>query len=181
MKRLVRPLLPALFTGLLSACGGGVGIGFEFVDDDHDGEAIVDDRPFSSGRAGSVTVSAASDAQLVGTYASDNVRVTHVFRFPPGGGFPETCRFQFEDLREARTGAFMFGEIHYLPGTDTVSASFIVIDRREFLVEGRATLDRGNNAIVYDRAVLTSTEGTGQQITITGTIPMQNEGKPAGC
>jgi len=180
MKRLVRPLLPALLTGVLSACGGGVGIGLEFVDDD-DGEVIVDDRPFSSGRPGSVTVNAASDPQLVGTYASDNVRVTHVFRFPPVAGFPETCRFQFDDLKEARTGAFMFGEIQYLPGTDTVHASFIVVDFREFLVEGNATLDRANNAIVYNQAVLTSTEGTGQSITISGTIPMQNESKPAGC
>ena len=180
MKGLVRPLLPTLLTACLSACGGGIGV--TFVDDGGGGdEEFVDDRPFPSGRAGSVTVNASTDARLVGTYASSNVRTTHVFRFFPLGEFPETCRFQFEGLVEPRTNASMAGEILYLPGTDTVHASFVVIDFREFRVNGNATLDRAANAIVFDHAVLNSTRGTTQTLTITGSVPMQNEAKPAGC
>lgn len=181
MQSLLRLLLPAVLAGLLSACGGGIGV--EFVDDfdDHDHEEFVDDRPFPSGRPGSVTVRAATEPAMLGTYASSDVRVTHVFRFFPLGEFPETCRFQFEGLLEPRTSAEMAGEILYLPGTDTVHASFIVIDFQEFRVNGNATLDRAGNAIVFDGAVLTSTQAPSRTITISGTVPMQNEPKPAGC
>ena len=179
MKSLLRLLVPVFLAGLLSACGGAIGI--EFVDDGDDHEEFIDDRPFPSGRAGSVTVNAATQAGLAGTYASDDVRVTHVFRFFPLGEFPETCRFQFEDLREPRSGNLMAGEILYLPGSDTVHASFVVIDFQEFRVDGNATLDRAANAIVFNAAVLTSTQGPRQTITISGTVPMRNEAKPAGC
>ena len=180
MNTLLHPLLPAVLAALLSGCGGGVGV--EFFDDGGHDDEFIDDRPFASGRPGSVTVSAASDARLVGTYSSDNVRVTHVFRFFPIGEFPETCRFQFEGLVEPGSGAAMNGEILYLPGTDTVHSNFVVIDNREFRVDGGSTLDRANNAITFSNAVLTSTlQGSTRTITITGTVPMQNEPKPAGC
>lgn len=181
MNSLVRPLLSALLAaGLLSGCGGGVSVGF-FDDDDDD--VFIDDRAFPSGRPASMTVQAATDPQVVGTYARDNVRLTSVFRFSARGGTPETCRFQFEDLLEPTTRLSMSGEIQYLPGTDTVHASFLVVDFREYRVvgSGAVTLDRAANSIAFNQAVLAATVGTGQQITVTGTIPMRNELKPVGC
>jgi len=179
MKFPVRPFLaPLLAAGLLSACGGGVS--FSFVDDGGDD---FFDLPFRSGRPAFATVSAAGDARLNGSYASDDARLTHVFRFRARGSTPETCRFQFEDLRQAATGAFMSGEIQYLPDTDKLFASFIVIEGREFRVDGNngVRLDRGANSVVYEGAVLASTQGTGQTVTLDGSIPLRNEDKPAGC
>jgi hypothetical protein len=181
MKSLVRPLLSAvLVAGLLSACGGGVSIG---IFDDDDDDVFFDDGAFLSGRAASMTVQAATDAGVVGTYATDNARLTRVFRFSARRSTPETCRFQFEDLRELSSRLAMSGEIQYLPGTDTVHASFLVIDFREYRVAGSpaVTLDRANNAIVFNQAVLASTSGTAREITVSGTIPMRNEAKPVGC
>ena len=180
MKYPVRSFLPAVLTaGALSACGGGLSIGF-FDDDRGD---VFFDGAFRSGRPAFATVTAASEPVLNGNYTSDDTRLTHVFRFGPRGDAPETCRFQFEGLRQPDTGAFMFGEIQYLPGTDTLRASFIVIEGREFRVDGNAgvTLDRASNSIVYTGAVLASTQGTGQSITLAGSIPMRNEAKPSGC
>ncbi|HET8747529.1 MAG TPA: hypothetical protein VFM98_18155 [Ramlibacter sp.] len=175
----VRSFLPPLLAaGLLSACGGGVS--FSFVDDDGDD---FFDLPFRSGRPAFATVSAASDARLDGRYASDDARLTHVFRFRARGSTPETCRFQFEGLRQPATDAFMSGEIQYLPGTDNLFASFFVVEGREFRVDGNngVRLDRASNSIVYQGAVLASTQGTGQTITLDGSIPMRNEDKPSGC
>jgi hypothetical protein len=128
-------------------------------------------------------VNAATDPRVLGTYASDDVRLTHVFRFSARGSTPETCRFQFEDLADANSRIFMSGEIQYLPGTDTVHASFIVVDNREYLVgtSNLVRLDRASNAIVFHEAVLNSTFGNAQTITISGTVPMRNERTPAGC
>ena len=180
MKDLVRPFLPAvLAAGLLSACGGGVSL--SFTDDNFDDEFF--DGAFRSGRPAFASVTAASDARLNGTYSSDDVRLTHVFRFRARNGAPETCRFQFEGLRQPDTGAFMNGEIQYLPDTDNLRASFVVIEGREFRVDGnsRMALDRAANSVVYTNAVLASTQGTGQTITLSGSIPMRNEAKPGGC
>jgi hypothetical protein len=181
MKSLVRALLPTVFAaGLLSACGGGLSVG---IFDDDDDDLFIDDRAFLSGRPASMTVQAATDPRVVGTYARDNVRLTQVFRFSARGATPETCRFQFEDLLEPTTRLTMSGEIQYLPGTDTVHASFLVVDFREYRVagSGAVNLDRANNAIQFNQAVLTATAGTGQQITVTGTVPMRNDLKPVGC
>ena len=177
----VRPLLSTvLVAGLLSACGGGVSIGF-FDDDDDDG--FFDDRAIPSGRPASMAVQAATDTRLVGTYTSDDTRLTQVFRFSARGATPETCRFQFEGLQETTARLPMGGEIQYLPDTDTVHASFLVVDFREYRVAGSSavTLDRATNAIVFNQAVLTATRDAGREITVTGTIPMLNLAKPAGC
>jgi hypothetical protein len=180
MKDLVRPFfLPAIAAGLLSACGGGASV--SFVDDDG-GDSFFDGA-FRSGRPAAATVTAATETALDGSYGSNDVRLTHVFRFRARGDAPETCRFQFEGLRQPETGASMNGEIQYLPATDNLRASFIVIAGREFRVDGNngVALDRASNSIVYTDAVLSSTQGTGQTITLSGSIPMRNEEKPAGC
>lgn len=180
MRFPVRPFLsPLLAAGLLAGCGGGISL--SFVDDGFGDEFF--DGVFRSGRPGFATVSAAADARLNGTYASDDTLLTHVFVFDARGSTPETCRFQFEGLRQPDTGAFMRGEIQYLPNSDNLFATFVVIEGREFRVDGNrgVRLDRASNSIVYDGAVLASTQGTGQAITLGGSIPMRNEAKPAGC
>lgn len=179
MKDLVRPFLPSvLAAGLLAGCGGGVSL--SFIDDGGDD---FFDGAFRSGRPGFATVTAATETVLNGTYRSDDTRLTHVFRFRARGDAPETCRFQFDGLRNPDTGAFMFGEIQYLPDTNNLRASFFVVEGREFRVDGNngVTLDRASNSIVYNGAVLASTQGTGQTITLSGSIPMRNESKPSGC
>jgi hypothetical protein len=179
MKFPVRPFLPSLLAAsLLTACGGGLSVGFF-----DDGGDEFFDGAFRSGRPGFATVSAASEAVLNGTYASDDTRLTHVFRFSARGDAPETCRFQFDGLRQPDTGAFLFGEIQYLPDTENLRASFFVIEGREFRVDGNAgvRIDRPSKSIVYTGAVLTSTQGTGQTITVSGSIPMRNESRPSGC
>lgn len=173
-----------LGTGLLSGCGGGVAIGLEFSDDDHDHEEFVDDRPFPSGRPAAVDVSAASDPALVGTYSSSDLDVSHMFGILGNGNTPDTCVFTFAGLQQAGQARALSGEIRYLPGdTTTVRTTFIVIDRQEFRLDGSAaaTIDRTTNAIRYDAATLFSTQGSNQTITLTGAIPMRDEGKPTGC
>jgi len=180
MKDLVRPFLVCLLAAsLLAGCGGGVSIGFF---DDGDGDDFFDGT-FRSGRPGFATVSAATEPLLNGTYSSDDTRLSHVFRFRARGDAPETCRLQFDGLRHPDTGAFLFGEIQYLPDSNNLRATFIVIEGREFRVDGNsgATLDRASNSVVYNGAVLASAQGTGRTITLTGSIPMRNEDKPAGC
>ncbi|MEJ8839796.1 hypothetical protein [Ramlibacter sp. AN1133] len=180
MKDLVRPfLLPVLAAGMLCACGGGISL--SFVDDGGGDEFF--DGAFRSGRPAFATVSAATEPRLNGSYSSSDARLSHVFRFRARGDAPETCRFQFEGLRQPESGAFMSGEIQYLPDSDQLRASFIVIDGREFRVDGNngVALDRASNSVVYNGAVLASTQGTGQAITLGGSIPMRNESRPSGC
>ena len=176
----VRPFLlaPLLATGLLAACGGG--ISFSFVDDGGD---TFFDGAFPSGRPAFATVTAAGEASLDGSYSTDDARLTDVFRFDARGSTPPTCRFQFEGLRRPDTGIFMSGEIQYLPDSSNLHASFVVIAGREFRVDGNSgvRLDRPSNSIVFDGAVLASTQGTGDAITLAGSIPMRNDSKPAGC
>lgn len=176
MNAVPRPLLPLLLVaGLLTACGGGVTIGFF-----DDGDDFVPDAPVSSGRPASVTVSAATDATLDGVYAAANARIGSVVGF---FGDPDTCRFRFEGLQQANSGRVMSGEIRYLVNSNTVLTTIVVIDTREFRVDGgsAATVDRANNAIAYSGAVLANTQGLGQSLTLSGSIPMQNEAKPSRC
>lgn len=175
-----RPLLSVVaVAGLLSACGGGVGLSFgDFGFDDFDDDAFPQE-PFHSGRPASATVSNAGDPAFDGTYSAPDARVSSVFRYL----VDDTCRFQFEGLRQGTSDRLMRGEIHYLPGTNTVARSFIVIDSREFRLDGgnAATVDRVNNAVSYDGARLTETQGLRQAITLSGSIPLRDESRPSGC
>lgn len=156
---------------LLAACGG-----------DDEG-VVVDERdPSSSGRAASVTVTAAGTASLNGIYASTDIFLNNVTKVNPIGGDPETCRFRFDRLRQQGTTRNMNGDIRYIPGSPEVRTTFVAIDSVEFRLQGTAgaSVDRANNRVVYTNAVLTSTQGTGQTITLTGAIPMLPD-RPEGC
>jgi hypothetical protein len=169
MRMLSSSILALSTLALLSACGGGGG--------------DFENEPRSSGRSGSVAVTAAADATLNGTYASSDVALNDVVKVNPIGGEPETCRSRFSGLRQTGSTRMMDGDIRYIPGTSEVRVTFVSIDTIEFRLQGTAgaSVDRASNVVTYTGAVLTSTQGTGSSITLTGTIPIRAENKPEGC
>jgi hypothetical protein len=171
MRVLPHSALALSLAVLLSACGG-----------DDEG-AVVDERdPSASGRTASVTVAAAGNAAFNGVYATTDLWLNNVTKVNPIGGDPETCRFRFDKLRQTGTTRNMNGDIRYIPGSTEVRTTFVAIDTVEFRLQGTtgASVDRANNRIVYTNAVLTSTQGTGQTITLSGAIPMLPN-RPEGC
>jgi hypothetical protein len=164
-------LVLSVSAALLSACGGG------------DEGIIVDERdPEPSGRSATLTVTAAGDAALNGIYTSSNVNLNNVTKVNPIGSDPETCRFKFSGPQNATTSRIMGGDVRYIPGTETLQTTFVAINGVEFRLIGTtgARVDRAGNEIDYTGAVLTSTQGTGQTITLSGSIPML-ENRPGGC
>lgn len=161
---------------LLTACGGG------------DDEGIfVDERdPSASGLPASLTVASPGNTTLGGTYATTNIFLNNVTKQNPIGGDPELCKFRFSGLQQqggttpVRT---MDGDIRYIPGTNQVRSGLVSINTVEFTLPGTtgagATVDKGNNQIVFTNAQLTSAS-TGQSITLTGSIPMLRD-RPEGC
>ncbi|HSV78885.1 MAG TPA: hypothetical protein VLK85_06720 [Ramlibacter sp.] len=156
---------------LLSACGGS-----------GSGDTDFENELRSSGATASVTVSAAGNAVLNGVYSTSDLELNDVTKFNPIGGEPETCRFRFSGLRQAGTTRMMDGDIRYIPGTTETRTTFVSIDAVEFRLQGTTgtLVDKPNNRIVYSGAVLTSTAGTGQTITLSGAIPMRGD-RPEGC
>lgn len=159
----------AVLVTLLSACGGG--------DDDADSG-----DPAPRAIAASAAVGNASDANLNGVYASNTIALNEVTKFNPVGGDPETCRFRFAGLQQAGTTRLMDGDIRYVPGTTELRVAFVSIATIEFRIQGTAGvfIDKPNNRVVFTNAVLTSTQGTGNTITLTGAIPMLGS-RPEGC
>lgn len=160
-----------LLVALLSACGGS-----------DEGAIVEDEDPSPSGRSATVAVSAADDAILNGVYSTTNIALNNVTKVNPIGGDPETCRFRFSGPQQAGTTRIMGGDIRYIPGANTVRTTFVAIDGIEFRLEGStgASVDRANDEVDYTGAVLTSTQGTGRRITLTGSIPMLPN-RPEGC
>jgi hypothetical protein len=156
----------ALSVLALAACGGG--------DDDNE--------PAPTALSAGMTVSSASDAVLNGGYSSTNVSLNEVEKVNPIGGEPETCRFRFSGLQQAGTTRLMDGDIRYIPGTSDLRATFVSINGVEFRLQGtnNAAVDRVNGRVVYNGAQMTSTQGSGGVIIVTGTIPMLG-GRPEGC
>jgi hypothetical protein len=166
--RAVAPL--AALTLLLSACGGG------------DEGIFVDQKdPAATGLTASVSVTASANATLNGSYSSSNIFLNNVTKVNPIGE-SETCRFRFSSLVQQGGARTMDGDIRYLPGTNALQQTFVSINAIEFGMPGTtgAIVDKPNNRIVFNGAVLTSTQGTGQSITLTGSIPMLGN-RPEGC
>lgn len=171
MRSLKYTILALSAAALLSACGGS-----------DEGVVVEEKDPSPSGLSASVTVSAAGSAELNGIYSSNDVALNNVTKVNPIGGDPETCRFRFSGLVQAVGGRQMDGDIRYIPGNTEVRTTFVSINTIEFRLEGSAgaAVDRANNRVVYTGAVLTSTQGTGQTITLNGAIPMRGD-RPEGC
>lgn len=171
--RILKSTLAAASTAfLLAACGGG------------DEGVIVEERdPSPSGLAGALTVSAATaDANLNGAYSSNNVALNNVTKVNPIGGEPETCRFRFSGLVQTPGGRLMDGDIRYIPGNPEVRTTFVSINTIEYRLQGSAgaAVDRANDRVVYTNAVLTSTQGSSNTITLNGFVPMLGN-RPEGC
>lgn len=169
MNKISLTLIALASAGLLAACGGG----------DGDGDS---GDPSPTARGASVVVSAAGDTALNGTYSSSTVSLNEVEKFNPVGGEPETCRFRFSGLQQTGSTRLMDGDIRYIPGTTETRVTFVSINGVEFRLQGTtgAVVDKGASEIDYNGAVLTSTQGSGQTITLTGSIPMRT-GRPEGC
>ncbi len=170
MKFSLQSILSAVaVASLLAACGGGGG---DFRNDTR-----------SSGRSASLTVSAAGTVALNGVYSSTDVFLNDVEKINPIGGDPETCRMRFSGLRQVGNTRTMDGDIRYIPGSTVVRTTFVSIDAVEFRLEQGpgVAVDRAGNMVNYTGAVLTSTQGTGQTITLIGSVPLRPENKPEGC
>lgn len=169
--RIASSVLTLSLVALLAGCGGS------------DEGIIVDDRdPTASGLSASLTVTSASNVALNGLYSTDNVFLNNVTKVNPIGGDPETCRFRFSNLQQQGSTRSLKGDVRYIPGTDDLRTTFIDIDTIGFVLEGTtgARVDRANNRVVFAGAVLTSTQGTGQTITLNGAVPMRGD-RPEGC
>lgn len=155
---------------VLSACGGGGDSDFVFEDED----------PTPSNRSGSVVVAGSTTAAINGTYASSTVSLNAVEKFDPIGSDPELCRFRFDRLDQAGTDRRMNGDIRYQPGTPTVRVMFISINNTEYSLDEPtgASVDRANDEVDFAGARLTS--GSGDTISLTGSIPMRDN-RPEGC
>lgn len=175
MKLPARPLLSAALVLALAAWGGGISV--SIGDDDED--FFADPRP--SGRAASVQVTAASDASLDGTYAATDPWVGSVLRFSEVG--PDSCEFSFQGLQRQSPGGgrLMRGTVRYEAGSGEVLATVIFIGEVRYRAEGGAVLDRGANAVDYPGVVFRTGGGLGESLTLSGAIPMRNDGKPHGC
>jgi hypothetical protein len=159
----------AVLVSVLAACGGG--------DDDADSG---DPQPRAI--PATIAVPAASDASLTGTYSSNTIALNEVTKFNPVGGDPETCRFRFAGLQQSGTTRLMDGDIRYVPGTTELRVAFVSINTIEFRIQGTGGvfIDKPNNRVVFTNAVLTSTQGSANTITLNGAIPMLG-GRPEGC
>lgn len=171
-----RAIFPAAALALLlTACGGG---------GDDEGVFVEERDPSASGLSASVNVVAPPSTALSGTYASTNIFLNNVTKVDPIGAPVETCRFRFSALEQqgVTPARRMDGDIRYLPGTNALDSTVVSINTIEFKMNGTtgATIDRANNRVIYDGAVLTSTQSTGQSITLTGAIPMRGD-RPEGC
>jgi hypothetical protein len=98
------------------------------------------------------------------------------------GGDPETCRFKFDGPEASSPRRVMGGDIRYIPGTENLHSAFVAINGVEFELQGTTgvRVDRANDEVDFTAAVLTSTQGSGDEITLTGSIPMRPD-RPEGC
>lgn len=175
MKLPARPLLSAALLLALAACGGGISVN---IGDDDDG-FFADPRP--SGRAASVRVTAASDTNLEGTYASADLWVGSVLRFSEAG--PDFCEFRFDGLlgQPPASGRVMRGNVRYQAGTGEVLATVIFLGEVRYRAEGGAVLDRGSNAIGYPGVTFRTGGSAGAELALSGSVPMRDEARPHGC
>ncbi len=166
----LKSLLPAAAVALvLAGCGGGGG--------------DFQNEPRGSNRSASVTVANSVDATLNGGYASANVFLNDIEKVAPIGGI-ETCRQRFSTLpKTGNAQMIMDGEIRYKPGTTEMFTTVVSINTIEFNTIGPAgaLVDRTNNIVTFNNAIMTSTQGTGRTMVLSGTVPLRAENKPEGC
>jgi hypothetical protein len=174
----LRSRLAALLgAGCVSACGGGISIVFF----SYGGGADLSLHP--SGLPSSLTVGEAADASVNGAYTSGDTLLSDVILDSAGGDDPGTCIFRFSGLQQAGGPRDLEGEIRYLPGTAVPSTTFIAIDGLRYQVDGGslAVVDLAHDQVRYAGMVLPGIAPTPGHITLSGTVPMRDAARPAGC
>lgn len=175
MPSMVRSVLVPVLAGALAGCGGGVS--FFFGDDDWWEPGW--DAGFS-GRAASLAVDATEEA-LDGTWSTRDTELTQVLRFAATGSEPQTCRFQFYGLRQEGQDRSLDGEVRYLPDSFVRRTVFIGIGQREYRLDGgNWWVDRANERVVFDGALLRSLDGAGETLSLTGDVPLPRW-RETGC
>lgn len=173
MRKTQMTLAALAVAAFLTACGGS-----------DEGVIVEEKDPTPSGRAASLTVSGATGADLAfnGIYSSSDVNLNNVTKVNPVGSDPETCRFEFTGLTQAGSSRQLVGDVRYLPGTSSLHEVMAAVDTTEYGMTGTtgATVDRNAGTVTFNGAVLTSRQGTGRSITLTGTVPMRPD-RPEGC
>jgi hypothetical protein len=171
--RAIAPVAALAVLLSLTACGGG----------DDEGVFVDEREPFATGLPATVTVTQSGAPALNGTYSSNNIFLNNVTKVNPIDA-RETCRMRFTGLAQQVSGSdrVMSGDLRYIPGSVDLHTAFASISSIEFRLDGTAgaRVDRAGNRIVFTNAVLTSTQGTGQSITLTGAIPLLGD-RPEGC
>ena len=174
-----RMRIAALFlVSSLAACGGGLQIDFGSHDDDD---------PVASGRSASAMVSAATEAVLNGTYASSDVELTEVERFNATDPANDFCRFRFAGLRPSGSRRELAGTISYAPtgptrSTPELRTTTVTVGGDAYTLQGGSggSVDTAGHRVLFAGAVLSTTSGATQRITLSGDIPMDFE-RPRGC
>lgn len=170
MKAVLSTTTAIAFSVLLAACGGG-----------DEGIVVEQHDPSASGLSATLTVSAAGSPELNGVYTTTNLFLNNVTKVNPIGE-AETCRFRFSGLPQTGQNRLMDGDVRYIPGNPNLATTVISIATIEFRLVGSAgaAVDRANNRVNFTGAVFTSTQGTGQSLTLTGALPMRGD-RPEGC
>jgi hypothetical protein len=162
----------------LAACGGGLQLDFGSHDDED---------PFASGRAATATVSAATETVLDGTYSSTDVELTDVERFNSTDPANDFCRFRFGGLRQSGSSRELAGTISYSPTSSTRSTNelrttTVTVGGDDYTLTGPSggSVDTAGDRVLFAGAVLSTTSGATQRITLTADIPMRTD-RPRGC
>ena len=123
------------------------------------------------------------DTRFSGTYSTDNVRLTHTYRFPATTAMPATCRFRFEGLKLDGRNAFINGEIRYRVNSTEVERSALSINGLEYRLHDSAAVvvNKDANRIRFNAATLSTEATPAETITVTGFIPYRAEDLPVGC
>lgn len=162
-------LNPALAAGLvaatlLSACGGG------------------DDDPAPTPQDSLVTIAAATDAGLNGSYSTTTTGLSDVEKTNPTDA-PQFCSFRFDSL--AKTGAssvLLSGRVAYNVNQDLVNNFKVTVGNVTYGSGSTAgtNVNKAGNQVTVTNKVLTSESDGVSTITVTARVPMRGN-RPDGC
>ncbi|MBC7436700.1 MAG: hypothetical protein H7332_11600 [Bdellovibrionales bacterium] len=148
---------------LLAACGGG-------------------DSPNTSDQSGLVTVSAASDTNFNGAYASTTTGISDVQKIRRVGA-TDGCEYTFDALvKNGSANVSMSGTVDYFVDSNSLSSLSISINGVLYSIANGAntTVDRGANQVRFTAVKLDSEAADTNTLVVTGNLPMRGN-RPGGC